>query len=341
MTRASGAIHSNIPALAAEAGTEGELGAVISRQVGRLVGHDGFQMIGLDPIARAGCLYAQQNCYTDQANQYLKVPQDFSGRRGTPFGRLVHGRPVELLGLGLPDPRDEPVREVMAAEGFGSELRIAFIQGGRPWGAMALLRERSSRPFSAENIADAERMCLPLATALRQFVVGKPMRPTRGGHGVGVLVLDQHLTVKAATHSARAWLRKLSPDQVAVNEVMSIRLVRSVAFATVRTGRPVINTVPTLDGWLSLQGELIDGARDVAITIQPPSGRVLLPATAAWHGITPREQAVVELILEGLPTKQIARHLGISPHTATDHLKAIYRKTSVNSREELVAALAQ
>jgi DNA-binding CsgD family transcriptional regulator len=343
MARGLEAVARNITAVAAEAGTERQLGEAISQHLGQLVPHDGFQLIGADPVARVGCLYTQRNCYSDEANRRLKIPQDFTGRRGTPLGRLMHGRPVELLGVGLPDPAPgEPVHEVMAAVGFGSELRIAFVQRGRVWGAMALLRERDSKPFSDQHTADAERLCGSLAAAVRRFVVAKPLRPATGGLAVGVLVIDQRLAVKAMTSSARDWLRKLSSDHAAVGEVLASRRLRSVVFATTRTGQPVVDTVPTPDGWVALQGELVDGGQpgEVAVTIQAASCRVLLPAAAAWHGLTPREQAVIERILDGLPVKQIAVRLGLSIHTVKDHLKAIYRKIGVNSRDELIAGLA-
>jgi DNA-binding CsgD family transcriptional regulator len=78
---------------------------------------------------------------------------------------------------------------------------------------------------------------------------------------------------------------------------------------------------------------------EVAITTQPASAEVLLPAVAARHDITRREQTVIEQALEGLPTKQIARHLDLSQHTVNDHFKAIYRKIGVTSREELMTRL--
>ncbi len=78
---------------------------------------------------------------------------------------------------------------------------------------------------------------------------------------------------------------------------------------------------------------------DIAITTQPASAEVLLPAITAWHDITPRERTVLTQALEGLSAKHIARRLDLSPHTVNDHFKAIYRKIGVTSREELIAHL--
>jgi DNA-binding CsgD family transcriptional regulator len=45
-------------------------------------------------------------------------------------------------------------------------------------------------------------------------------------------------------------------------------------------------------------------------------------------------------MLDGLATKQLAAALCISPHTVQDHLKAIFAKTRLSSRRELVSHLA-
>ena len=73
--------------------------------------------------------------------------------------------------------------------------------------------------------------------------------------------------------------------------------------------------------------------RDLVITIevrdeaQPPG----------FAALTPREQEVSGLVLRGLPTKLVARRLGISPWTVTAHLRSIYDKFGVASRAELAA----
>jgi DNA-binding CsgD family transcriptional regulator len=57
----------------------------------------------------------------------------------------------------------------------------------------------------------------------------------------------------------------------------------------------------------------------------------------AAYGLTAREQEIARSVLGGLATIEIARTLQISPHTVQQHLKAIFEKTAVSSRRELVA----
>ncbi|EPH40393.1 putative transcriptional regulatory protein UhpA [Streptomyces aurantiacus JA 4570] len=77
----------------------------------------------------------------------------------------------------------------------------------------------------------------------------------------------------------------------------------------------------------------------MVVTLQPAPAADLLPALARWYGISRRERMVVEHALEGRAVKQIARSMDLSPHTVNDHFKAVYRKTGVTSREELIACL--
>ena len=52
--------------------------------------------------------------------------------------------------------------------------------------------------------------------------------------------------------------------------------------------------------------------------------------------LSAREREVLDLLAEGLPYKQIADRLGISPHTVHNHLRSIYGKLHVQSRTEAV-----
>ena len=63
-----------------------------------------------------------------------------------------------------------------------------------------------------------------------------------------------------------------------------------------------------------------------------PSGEVLTN-----FGLTRREREVVQHLLCGLSTAEIAARMGISAHTVRDHLKHAFRKTGTGSRRELVS----
>ena len=53
--------------------------------------------------------------------------------------------------------------------------------------------------------------------------------------------------------------------------------------------------------------------------------------------LTSRELEILAAIGEGLTNKEVARRLGISPHTVKFHLEAIFEKLGAGSRAEAIA----
>jgi DNA-binding NarL/FixJ family response regulator len=69
--------------------------------------------------------------------------------------------------------------------------------------------------------------------------------------------------------------------------------------------------------------------------------RVTLFVAERFHnlGLTPREQLVVSLVLQGCSNKEIAHNCAITIQTVKDHLKNVYRKSGTHTRTALIAQL--
>jgi len=52
--------------------------------------------------------------------------------------------------------------------------------------------------------------------------------------------------------------------------------------------------------------------------------------------LTPRQEQIVRMVVEGLPNGEISSKLRVSPHTVKNHLFHIYEKLGVSSRVELI-----
>lgn len=328
------------PAAAAEAAIVPELGSELSRQVGLVVPHDGYLLAGLDPVTGVGCFVAMEHCLSPDSRRRMDI-EDALGRGQRPFrgpGSVV------VCGSGSPDrrPRMRRLHKIIAADGFDSEMCIALTHGGVPLGALVLLREQGRTPFSSADIVHAEQLAGHLALAVKRFVADKPLRPARGELPPGVVIVGRKDEIKAATATGRAALRALLPDHGTVEEEELFSVIWNVTYTARRANAAAMSRIPTPHGWIALHAQLLDqaAAGEVAVTLQSASAAMLLPAVSAWYGITDREQAVIAQALEGLPAKQIARRLDLSQHTVNDHFKAIYRKTGVTSREELLASLS-
>ena len=54
------------------------------------------------------------------------------------------------------------------------------------------------------------------------------------------------------------------------------------------------------------------------------------------HGLSKREREVLELLVEGRTATYIAERQFVSPNTVRTHIKRIYAKMGVSSRQELL-----
>ena len=73
--------------------------------------------------------------------------------------------------------------------------------------------------------------------------------------------------------------------------------------------------------------------------IQPATPNEVAPLVALAYGLTERERDITRLCMQGRSTKEIAATLHVSGYTVQDHLKSIFDKTGVRSRNELVGQI--
>lgn len=133
-----------------------------------------------------------------------------------------------------------------------------------------------------------------------------------------------------------------------------IRVVVLTVFADVRS---VVGAIEQgADGYLLKDSNIDQIVRAIEVVLS--GGAPLSPAVAghilarvrAGVGkkaakptitLTPKELQVLEAIAAGRALKEVAGMMSISTHTVGDHVKAIYRKLSVNSRSEAVFKAVQ
>lgn len=233
--------------------------------------------------------------------------------------------------------RYEPVLEPL---GVRDELRAVLRSNGAAWGTLTLYRTGEARPFSPD---DETRIATAAAAMGDLFRLAMLRLAVRTPHALedppGMLLLDSQGELEALTPAAQVWLD-------AIDDRGRLPSAVSTVAAAARSGGGLARAaLPTRDGrWVVLHGSSVktegDGPDDrVSIIIEAPRPPELAAIIADAHGLTSRERQITSLVSLGLANKQIAARLQLSVFTVQDHLKAVFAKTGVGSRGELVAAI--
>ena len=169
----------------------------------------------------------------------------------------------------------------------------------------------------------------------------------RRGTGVeapGLVVLGPRDEVELITPPARELLAAHAPRPIRLRRRCGGHArARARVVRTRRAPRPVraanVVTVPGSDGWITLHASLPGPPRRRPRRRRPRARRRRRSATVRLEafGATAREREVATLLARGLSRAEMAEALVLSPHTVEDHVKSLYEKLGVASRQELVA----
>ena len=243
------------------------------------------------------------------------------------------------------DPSSSPRWQANMAMGGDQELIAALrTSQGETWGALSLYREPRAPLFSDEEIGFLRAAAPDLAEGARRALLLGEAREPDAPDAPGLLVLGPSWELESSTPSVARWMRELPDGDWDAGRLPSA--VLSVAGQARRTaeGRhaagevAVARVLSTSGRWLVLHGASLvsDSTRRVAVIIEPAHPARLAPLLMAAFGLTEREMDVTELVLQGESTTGMAARLVVSPHTVQQHLKAIFEKTGVRSRRDLV-----
>lgn len=225
-------------------------------------------------------------------------------------------------------------RDVVVPSGFEHELRAVFRHQGRPWGALVMLRAADSPAFSPAEGALMSSVSAVLAEAVKRLL----LRGYVDGGGLprqsGLVILDRAGDLETVTPEAERWLAGLRDHAGAVP--LTVHAIASKVRdqgGTSARGR----ARDASGAWVTLTAWAI-GDR-VAVSLEPAAPHDLTALALEAYSLSDRERQVVELVLLGHSTAEIAARLFLSPYTVQDHLKSVFDKTGARSRRELAADL--
>lgn len=236
-------------------------------------------------------------------------------------------------------------RECLHPYGIGDEVMTACRDRYGCWSSVELMRDGDDRPFDEDDVRLLDALAPTFGTLVRRSLArGWALRrPDAAAPLPGTIILAGDLSAIGWTASVNDWLADLTGGDMlppAVYEIgarvltppeLAHRLPPSVRVRT-RSGR-----------WSVIEGARLEGHESlrVAITIRAATADEIFDMLCKAYGLSERERQVVSLARGGLATAQLACALGISPYTVQDHLKAIFGKTGVRSRRELMSHLVE
>jgi len=258
--------------------------------------------------------------------------------------------PVALLQeatCGKPD-RSLLWRELLSSHGVGDVASVVFADQFGCWGFLELWRSGHSARFGAPEASYLTRAAPPVTAALRRsqaatFEIESHPAPALGPV---VLLLSAALDVRTQTPQTQENLRVLVPPSGDAPPIPASAYHVAAQLLAVEAG--VDSNVPSarvhLSGglWVTLRAARIGDSApadqgDIAVTIEvtPPRARAAVFARA--YGLGAREREVLDHLVVGCDTREVARRMVLSEHTVHDHVKSIFAKTSASSRGTVVS----
>ena len=309
-----------------------ELRAHIAEVLRRHVGFDVAVVATVDPTTAMWTHCLLDGMERDEVLEAAIFDNEYREHDLLKLGDLLHLRSHagSLLVAAAGDSRaSRRLHEIYRPAGFADELRVLLVDNATPWGAVVLLRATS--PFTPEETAALARVGPDLAAALRRSLLHAAVeRPGALQLPPGLLICRPDGSIAEMSDEARRLLDGSGIDHVP-QVVAAVRAKRAA-------GDRGDAALATTDGrWVAFHATSI-GERDVVIVEQARAQR-LADLIVRSRGLSPREREVVELVARGSSTKEIAGALFISEWTVQDHLKSIFAKFGVRTRQELVAAM--
>ena len=285
--------------------------------------------------------------------EYVYFEEDFDAQRSMVQSRLPVALLSEVTGGKL--ERALRCREITSPIGLGYELLSICNVGQAQWGGITLIRERGRPDFDAREVTLLHRIVPHLSSGLKAAVLAKQASAEPEVESApGVLVLDDLGRVVQHTQAAERWLRDLVDLGPGWQEGEGLPApVWMVVGALRKALKPEtdrdLNGVPSVrvqtrsGRWLTFHGARTEPrpgrSSETMVIIEPSRPQELAWLRASAYGLSERERAVVDLVVQGASTREISRALYISEYTVQEHLSNVFDKVGARGRRALIKRL--
>jgi DNA-binding CsgD family transcriptional regulator len=234
--------------------------------------------------------------------------------------------------------RNRYVNVALVEAGITDEVSIFLPPVGGS--SLALFYDLRKGRFRETEIARLDH-AYPLIAALHQAHVNCLMAGSVDLEAEGVAALPWARPVRILDKARQevfqnlAWQKLAKRDGKALTAAIS-RLPKSASGQAPLAPGMILHRAPLPAAFGLAPGGMIDTVEDVAMAPATP-GQPGLPAALAAR-LTPREQEIVELILQGHPTKSIADRLHLSRGTIKNYRQRLYDKLDITTEREIFLA---
>ncbi len=327
----------------------GTLRGEVLRRLRAIVSVDAAFFATLDPVTLLFTSVASEQPLIDVAPLFLD--NEFGPPDVNRFADLAAARdPIRSLDAATAGERDASrrYRDIMAPLALGDELRVVLRAGRHSWAVMCLHRESAAAGFDAQEIAVVRRIGPHVAEGMRRaLLTGAVIDTEPSAPGIGIVVLGPDLSVQSINAAAESWLARIRDEDwpsshplPLVVQGLATDLVRRSDDAATGVREPEVRLRTSAGEWLAIRATWLRGEqRQIAIILEAASPGRLESMVFAAHGLTPSQERVAAMVLQGRDTRQISAALHISQHTVQEHLKGVFDKFDIRSRRELVASL--
>jgi DNA-binding CsgD family transcriptional regulator len=323
-----------------------DLGREAVRRLRSVLGIDAAFVATVDPATLLFTAAATEDPLAGAAELFLA--NELAGSDVNHFADLAAAPvPVRSLDQATGGDRDASFRHaaVLRPLGLGDELRVALRTRRTCWGVMCLHREAGTAGFTAREHDVMTKIAPHLAEGFRRALLVALSSGPGQPPGHGVVVLDQAGSVTSVNDAAERWLAQIPDSDWPSSCQLPVPLLAAAAAAghdqTERGPAPAVRLRTTGGDWLSVHASLLhgSGSQSTVLILEEPGPGEITSLILDSHGVTGAQAKVVALVLRGCSTKQIVSQLAISQYTVQEHLRAVFDKLGVRSRQELAAAL--
>ncbi|MFC9786292.1 helix-turn-helix transcriptional regulator [Rhodococcus sp. NPDC127528] len=229
---------------------------------------------------------------------------------------------------------------------LGHEMRATMRTGGDVWGGLAIYRRAGGSGFSPAEAGFVDGLSGMLAVGVRAGLIADAApgaEVVSAEDGPAVLTFGHDNTLYQATLAAQVRVEELGGDlwsELPQSVLATLSGARALASGR-NTSVPRVRVRSRTGQWLAVHAAPLAGRAghpaQVVVTIEPAGAPEIVPLVVAAFGLTPRERDVVDGVLRGASTAEIAKALHLSPYTVQDHLKVVFDKAGVSNRKELTA----